>query len=230
MGEDEQEARTRRLNTCVSLELDLTAAEAGQPERLLPRRYRDIELGKTYPLPSRISELRKLVIIPVPPFRKDAGSEYMRRAAARYKELLSRKQSALLDIGARAEQARLAQKSFDKSLESMQAEAKSAVDGVRTEINRAIASLSDLFRLGREGLEGQMKAHLANEPWKGEVIDADAFRQCFRMVSQTVKALGVPTEQSDKAKEAIIEEAAKALQETREALAMSPNAIPETKH
>jgi hypothetical protein len=197
---------------------------------LLPLGYRNSEDAKAYPLPSKREELRKIVVIPYKPSAADGGAVYIRRATEAYKKKVVAGQSAALDIGRRASQIQSIKHNFDTDIKRMRTEAAQSVNEVKIEVGKAIASLSDLFRLGREGLEGQMKAHLAGSEWQGERIDASAFRNCFRMVSQTVKGMGLPSDQTDKAKEAIIEEAAAALRDTREALAMAPSPTDETKH
>ena len=202
----------------------------GRTWELLPEGYRTPVHAETYLLPSTRHEMSLLMAIPIPDGRFDPGIKYLQRVRKSFREKALRHQSGLLDVGRRADQAEQATQDFMRTVESMKEEAHRAVAGVREEAARAVASLSDLFRLGREGLEGQMKAHLAGEPWKGEQIDAEAFRSCFRMVSQTVKGMGLPSEQTEKAKEAIIEEAAEALRLTREAIAMAPGPTDETKH
>lgn len=216
--------------TCKTLKLNLDDGLAGRTWLLLPEGYRDQEQGKTYPLPGTRNELQKLAMIPIPLGKMDSGCIYLRRAAEAYRSKVTAMQSAALDIGRKASQTLDMKHNFGTDLRRMKEEAAKAVEGVKIEAGKAIASLSDLFRLGREGLEGQMKAHLAGETWKGEQIDAEAFRNCFRMVSQTVKGMGLPSDQTEKAKEAIIEEAAAALRDTREALAMAPGTDAETKH
>ena len=86
----------------------------------------------------------------------------------------------------------------------------------------SIASLTDLFSLARKGIDGQMRAHLDGKEWMGEKINARAFRECFRMVTQTVKGLGLPSEERTRAKSAIMDEVAEALKDTQETVALAP--------
>jgi hypothetical protein len=67
-----------------------------------------------------------------------------------------------------------------------------------------------------------MEAHLAQEEWQGEKISAKAFRDCYSMVSGTVKALGIPSDQKKFAHEAIVEEVAESLRATQESLELAP--------
>lgn len=215
-------------HTVETLKLNIPEALAGRTWLLLPEGYRGQECGNTYPLPTNLRELQKLLIIPIPAKKMDAGCAYLRRAQAEFKSRLAGKQSALHDLGRKTNKINEKMSNFSADVQKMRDDMRSAVANVHVEANRAIASLSDLFRLGREGLEGQMKAHLRGVSWQGEMIDAAAFRNCFRMVSQTVKAMGLPSDQTDKAKTAIMEEAAEALKQTREALALAPGTTSDT--
>ena len=92
-----------------------------------------------------------------------------------------------------------------------------------------MAGLNDLFALGREGIERQMKAYLAGAEYQGEKIDGEAFRSCFRMVTQAVKGLGLPSDQRDKARDAVMEEVAKSVEATRSAISGETEDV-ETEH
>lgn len=210
--------------TCESLRLDLEAGRQGKTWLILPDGFRDADSGKKYPLPNSIRELDRLLKIPIPAGKRDAGCTYLRRAIKLSAQLLHRKQSAILDVGRRYNKAIETSRRFEEHIKDKKAEAERILDEVRASRDKAIASLSQLFDLGREGLEGQMKAHLAQEEWRGEKISAEDFRQCFRMVSQAVKGLGLPSTERETARSAIMEQAAAALRETQEALAMSPSA------
>ena len=65
---------------------------------------------------------------------------------------------------------------------------------------------------------------------KGEAVNGSAFRQCFRMVTQAVKGLGMPSDQKKPAEQAIVEEVAAALKATRETVALAPGSDEETEH
>jgi hypothetical protein len=197
---------------------------------LLPEGFRDQESGNTYPLPSLRTDIQKLVVIPIPPGQKNSGVLYVKRAIAAFKEKQARRQSAILDVNRRQEQIVHAQENYTQLMKELRAEARAAVETVRAEAAQAAASLKDLFALGRKGLDGQMKAHLAGTEWQGEKIDARAFRECFRMVSQTVKALGIPSDQKESAEKAIMEEAARAIESTRATLSGEEPPDEETRH
>lgn len=198
---------------------------------LLPEGFRDFKSAKTYPLPSTHKELRKLTQIAIPPGVRDSGYVYIKRAESKWKSFASRKLSAALDTAHRAEQIKTKQQKLSNEMNACLNEAREAVNQVKKEAEKQIANLSDLFSLGRQGIEGQMKAHLSGTDWKEERISARDFRECFRMVSQAVHALGVPSEQRDKAREAVLREAAEAAESTKEALALAPGGKdPEVAH
>ena len=219
-----------KLRTVESLRLNVQAALAGQTWLLLPEGFRDQASGAKYPLPSIRLELQKVAIIPTLTARKtDSGCIYIRRCVRALQKKLRASNSAIIDVGRRREAAEHATRDYKKALEAFKAEAHEAVEGVRRQAEQAIASLNDLFSLGRKGIEAQMRAHLDGNEWQGEKIDARAFRECFRMVSQAVKSLGLPSDQRDAAREAVIDEVSAALKATQEAIAMAPGGD-ETKH
>ena len=88
-------------------------------------------------------------------------------------------------------------------------------------VDKNIVVEIDLFSLGREGLELQMRAYLDNKEVNGEIIKARAFRECFRIVTAAVKGLGLPSDQKRPATDAIYEEVAAALEATQETVALS---------
>jgi hypothetical protein len=235
MSDDTQEPQTtpkreQPVKTCANLRLDIETAMQGKTWLLLPPGFRDSDSGATYPLPTRRSELQRLIAIPIQPGKLDAGTRYIKRAIAKFKERQQNTQSAMIDLGRRQQQAEAYQDEYHRKLKSLRDEAQKAADEVRAQADKAIASLTDLFSLGRKGLEGQMKAHLDGKPWQGEEIDSDAFRQCFRLVSQAVKGLGLPSTERETAREAIIDEVSAAMKATKEALAMAPGQDDEVKH
>ena len=215
-----------------ALRLNMEVAASGKTWRLLPLGFRTIEAAKTYPLPRTRSELQRLISIVIPPgpHVDDSGALYIKRAMSKWRELESRRVSAVIDVSHRADQVAKASQDFDQQTEAMKAQAQRAVDGVLEEAKLATASLKDLFALGRKGIKGQMQAHIDNEEWQDEKITAHAFRQCFAMVTGAVKGLGMPSDQKSSAKEAIIEEAAEAIRSSREALELAPGTDPEIEH
>ena len=216
------------LRTIASLRLNIEAAIEGRVCELLPEGFRDNDSARTYPLPSARTELQKLVAIPISP-NVNSGNIYLQRALSAFKRKQARRTSAVNDIAFRSQKIAVDSSRLKAQMNELRAEAQSAVDGVKAQAEQAIASLSDLFALGRRGLESQMQAHLSGSQWQGEAISAAAFRDCFRMVTQAVKGLGLPSEQRGKAAEAIMQEVADSLEATREAVAMaSPDC--ETEH
>ncbi len=209
--------------TIKSLRLDTKSADAGKTWLLLPEGYRAQECGATYPLPARRRELHKLIGIYFPPNEKkrDAGCIYLRRAHKKYKTLRQRSVSAVKDAEQRQWQVTKATEHFKEKMKALRSDAKMAIEEVREEAAKQIANLGDLFALGRQGLDGQMKAHLNNEEWQGEKIDAGAFRSCFRMVTQAVKGLGLPSDQRKPASDAVMQELADAIRSTQETLALA---------
>ena len=215
-------ARVKGLFRIADLRLDLDAANAGKTWLLLPEGFRDQECGLLYPLPSGRNELQKLAAIPIPLAKQDCGVIYLRRALKAFNGRQAKRQSATLDIAYKGRQAENVVRKVQVLAKELRAEARAAVEEVKQEAQKAVANLNDLFALGREGIDGQMKAHLAGENWHDEKVDAAAFRECFRMVTQAVKGLGLPSGQRDKAREAVMEEIAKSLEDTREAVALAP--------
>lgn len=185
---------------------------------MLPEGHRDQASGQIYPLPSRLQDLQILSTIFVKSAKIDSGCLYIRRAIAHLREQGKRKQSALLDIGTRVEKVQHAHEKYLQSVKHVKLEIQETLAGVKREAEQAIANLTDLFALGRKGIEGQMKAHLDGTEWHGEPIDAKAFRECFRMVTQAVKGLGLPSDQRDAAERVIVDELADALAATQDAL------------
>lgn len=209
------------------LRLNLEEAQRGRTWLLLPEGFRNHESGKTYPLPCRRHEVQQLANIPIPPHTRgvgvgyDAGVIYLMRAMVKWKELTAKHQSAALDIGRRAHSIEKAQWNYTQEIRVLKQEAKQAVTEVQEKAAEAVASLTDLFALGRKGLEAQMQAHLDGKEWQGETIKASAFRDCFRMVTQAVKGLGLPSDQRKDASQAVMAEAAAALSSTREAVGLA---------
>ena len=212
----------RKSHTIKSLRLDVEAAREGRTWLLLPEGFRDQEAGYSYPMLSRRDELQELASVYVPTAKLDSGCIYLRRAMGRLKKKERLIQSAHLDAAARYNQVRKAQSDLKKVMSEVKADAREEVEKVRKEATIAIASLSQLFDLGRDGIEKQMKAHLENQKFNGEKIDARAFRECFRMVTQAVKGLGLPSDQRASAEDAVNSEVAAAVRATQEALAMAP--------
>ena len=218
-------------HTIESLRLDVPAAMEGKTWILLPEGFRSRECGKTYPLPTRIEQLQKIVAIPIAGSNLDSGDIYIQRAIDNLRARLKRRHSQLLDLNLRSTKIDEAHHNFRRDIKLIRERAHAEVERIKLETDKAVASLKDLFALGRQGLEGQMKAHLEDGEWQGEKISAHAFRECFRLVSQAVKGLGIPSDQKTKAREAVLEEAAAALKDTQEALSMAPGSQgPEMEH
>lgn len=210
------------------LRLNLEEATAGRTWLLLPEGFRSSECGSTYPLPCRRLEVQQLAGICIPAHKKDAGTVYLRRAVKKWKELQKRAQSAVLDVGRRSRSIEKAQWRYTQDIKGMKRDAEQAVAEVQVKAAESIASLTDLFSLGRKGIAGMMQAHLDGTEWQGERIKAIAFRDCFRMVTQAVKGLGLPSDQRDKATKAVMAEAAAALKDTREVVDLAADDESET--
>jgi hypothetical protein len=219
-----------RSYTIASLRLDVEAAREGRTWLLLPEGFRDQAAGHEYPLPGRRDELQILSSVYFPSEKTDAGCIYLRRVVAKLKRKDRNRQSAVLDYEAKANQIRKNTSILKKTIHEAAQEAKQVVEEVRKEAALAIASLNDLFELGRKGIEAQMKAHLEHKELHGEEIDARAFRECFRMVTQAVKGLGLPSDQRRSAEEAVQKEVAESLRATQEALELAPGQGNEVEH
>jgi hypothetical protein len=204
---------------------------SGKTWLLLPDGFRDQDSGRSYPLPSIRGELLKLIPIVVPPGKTDSGCLYLQRVMEEFKKRQGRKQSAALDL-ARAETKVAAMKTNTfRRLTKMEAQAREALESVKQQAQEAIASLNDLFSLGRRGIEGQMRSHLGGNEWQGEKISARDFRECFRMVTQAVKGLGLPSEQRAEAEDAIIDQVAESIKAIQDASSLDPStADEETEH
>lgn len=203
-----------------SLQLNVEEAKKGRSWLLLPPVAR--ASGDKYPLPSSIAELQELSTITIPAHKQDAGCVYLRRVAVAYKKRIWKRSSAVVDVNRQQNKAAEMNENFQACLRNLKAEARQAVAKVVEETETAIASLNDLFALGRKGIDGQMRAHLDGKKWQGEKISASAFRNCFRMVTQAVKGLGLPSGERAKAAEAVHAELAASLRATQEAVAMAP--------
>lgn len=213
-----------------SLRLDIKKATEGHIAALLPAGFRSQECGKTYPLPTTMADLQKLSAILVSPNKKDAGSIYIRRAMKEWKTMNATSQSAIYDLSSRKEMIRRESEDFEAQMKNYQESAKRSLEGVQKEVDQASANLQDLFAMGRKGLKDQMEAHLAGKEWQGEKITAKAFRECYSMVSGTVKALGIPSDQKNAAQKAIFEEIAEAIKKSREVLNLGPGNDSDTEH
>lgn len=233
MGEEEKSRY--RSHTIASLRLDLEATKDGRIWNLLPEPFRLPEAARHYPLPSHFNELDHIIktVIPPPPGGRgvvDPGKIYYDRVYKKWKDRAKYRVSAAINIGGQEERIKAKAAVVTSRMENYQQDARQILGKFREEARAAIATLNDLFSLGREGLEGQMRAHLSGEEWKGEAISASAFRECFRMVTQAVKGLGMPSDQARPARDAIMEQAAASMRATQEAVAMAPSAKEETEH
>lgn len=225
-------------HTVESLRLNIAEATAGRTWLLLPEGFRDQSNGETYPLPTKRTELYKLIVISIPRRKADSGCVYLRRARRTYQSHKGRifaspgLDESTIDIERRGMRVEQAETRLRQHMIRAKAEAEKAVQEVREKAQQAVASLSDLFSLGRKGIEGQMQAHLSGQKWMSEDISAKDFRDCFRMVLQGVKGLGLPSEQRAAATDAVMQEIADSLKDTQESVALqaSETDATETKH
>lgn len=218
--------KPRQSHTIASLRLDLAAAKCGQSGRILPEGFRALDCGRTYPLPTRFGELQALAAIPIPR-GADSGTRYLRRALAAYRRKLQMRQSASLRIESQVDKVENKRATFRDEVNRYRDEIRIAVDGVKKQAEEAAASMTSLFELGRKCIDGQLRAHLSGETWQDEKITAAAARDCFRMVTQTVGRLGLPSEERETSRQAIIDQAAAALDATRDAIALAPGSDPD---
>ncbi len=206
-----------------SLRLDMASAEQGKTWLLLPHGFRDRECAITYPLPTQRPDLQRISIIPLKRSAWDCGSVYIRRAMREFKRRPNTYNRAAKATDAHVERLETMHREYQSRLDNLRTESRKAVDEVKEEAKQAIASLMDLFALGRKGIAGQMQAHLDGKEWQGEKIDAGAFRQCFRMVTQAVDGLGLPTEQRASASNAIMQQVAESIQSTQDTVSVVQN-------
>ena len=219
------------IRTIKSLRLDLESARNGEQWKLLPPGFRDQPNGNTYPLPTGKEEVQIIASIYIPPHSRSCGATYVRRAIAEWKGRAQKRQSAIYDIALREQKIKRMQDNFALKASEQRARVRKEVERVKQEADLAIASLTDLFALGRRGIDAQMQAHLEGKEWQGETITARAFRECFRMVTQAVGNLRLPTGQRKQAEAVIMDEVAAALKDTQETVALAPGQTPgETEH
>lgn len=219
---DDNQPTKPAQRTISNLRLNLQEAINGRSWLLLPEGFRDQESGQKYPLPTKTEELQKLVILPIKPGKKDSGTLYLKRAQREYRRRLAGKHARIAEASYEGDRLAKMRQHLHDQIVGIRKEARDAVDGIKEEAEKAVASMHELFALGRKGIDGQMRAHLEGSRWKGEGIDAKAFRECFRLVTQTVKGLGLPErDEAKKAREAILEEAEASIRSVQEAVALS---------
>jgi hypothetical protein len=203
----------------------------------MPEACRNVEHAKAYPLPTKMVDLQRLVAIPVPDMNSGPANDgdsatkiYLERASLNLRVRRRRRDSAYLDLTRRQQSITEMQSRVKAQMNVLKEEAKQAVEGVKAQAQEAIASLNDLFALGRQCIDGQMRAHLNGAEWKGEYINASAARACFRMVSMAVKGLGLPSEQRQTATRAVMDQIAESIKATQDALTSGPGDEDETAH
>jgi hypothetical protein len=214
----------RGWKTIANLRLDIDAARAGKTWHLLPEGFRDQTAAANYPLPSRREDLQTLAGVVVNHHGRDGGVIYLRRAFAMWRKKQAAAPAVLANADRLNDAIRQKNVTYAKALNAMRTEAEQAVERVKQRADEAIASLTDLFALGRKGIEGQMRAHLDGVEWQGEPVNGRAFRECFRMVTQAVKGLGLPSDQRQEATKTIMEEIAASLNDTQATVALAPGA------
>lgn len=207
--------------TIQSLRLNLERARAGYVWELMPEGYRQANCGKGYPLPTGMEDLRTIANIKLGRSQRNAAAYYIRRARQAVLDAIDSNTDPM-EMEERTHEVAMAHGRFEQKVKSARQEISRAVAEVKRTAEEASSSMNDLFELGRRGMKAQMEAHLANTEWNGEKIDARAFRECFRMVSQTVKGLGLPSQERDRATEAILDEYAASMKARDAALAMAP--------
>ena len=214
-------------HTIANLRLDIESAMQGKTWLLLPEGFRETPNGSTYPLPYSREELKILTLIPTYGRKQDTGATYIRRAVKEFKIKSKHRVLQVMNQTNNVENARAA---LYTSVQSMKMETRKAIAEVHDEARKAVASLSQLFEIGREGIEGQMKAHLEGTQWHGETISAKDFRECFRTVLHGIKGLGLPSEQRASATDAVMQEIAESIKATHEVVALASGNNDETEH
>lgn len=209
--------------TIVSLRLGYEDAMNGKVWALLPPGFRYTAAAEAYPVPNKFSDLMKLTAIPIAARLHSPGAVYLKRCRQACKDMSARRQSATLDLSNRRANAKTAYDNYRHDMLELRSKMQAERNKVVLAAEECIASLNDLFKLGRKGLDGMMRAHLENGEWQGEAINASAFRDCFKMVSAAVKGLGAATgDDKGSAREAVLEEVAASLEDTQAALSLAP--------
>lgn len=218
--------RRRVTVTCEALGLDVERAKVEGAQVLLPEAARNRKAVREFPLPYSKHELARLMEVPVPTDATSPEGMLIRRIQKRWYDRVTSKEPG---------KARLSTARSERSIEVAKAHAKTHIDETLAEIatsakmvhavaEKVTGSLTDLYDLCRQSLEGQLRAHLTDGEWHGERIDAQAARECFRLVTQAVKGFGLPREADKRAAGKIsMEETAAAIRETQEALSLAPN-------
>lgn len=125
-------ASKRPIHTPESLRLDIAAAEAGKTWMFLPQDIRDTDRGwSEYPLPTNISDLRRVAEIHLGTYASNTGARYIRRCRRALKErTMGISIQDLDDKIAKAEERA-------KSLASVATHAKEDIREIRTEVRQA---------------------------------------------------------------------------------------------
>ena len=215
-----------RGHTIKSLRLDLKEVEQGRPWNLLPIGFHGVGVGKSYPLPSSLQELEKLAYLPAFPGKLNSGSVYLRRAKNEYKRRLTRKSSLANEVSSHAEKVKRVQENFIAKSEFLRGQMHEARDSVRIEAEKIkaemAASVSDLYETAKGELGKQLEAAKLGNDYHGEKITAKAVRECYRLILQTVKGLGLPSTDDDEARDTVEKELADAIRGIQETVSIAP--------
>jgi hypothetical protein len=220
----------RPRHTCESLGLNPAAGYAGNLDEVLPEGKRTLQGALDLPVPTSRAELMVLCKIQIPPDAAGPGAAYLKRVHEKWGRSTTVERKAARHRSPRRAYApksliRHTLREIKRTMEEVQVSADIA--------HQEAASITRLFDLCRQAIEGQLAAHLEGKTWKGEPISARAARECFRLVAQSVSGLKLPSDQRRSATESTMNEIARAIEETKDALtpiAPPPPSDPETTH
>lgn len=214
-------------HTIKSLRLDINEAKQGRAWNILPDGFRGKGVGHSYPLPSSTVELERISYMPLIAGKRDSGTVYIRRIKTEYKRRIARKASLANDVSCRTEKVKRVQENFIAKSAFLCGQMHEARDSVRIEAEKIkaemAASVSDLYETAKGELGKQLEAAKEGNTYHGEKITAKAVRECYRLILQTVKGLGLPSVDEDGARETIDKELADAIRGIQENIVVIPD-------
>lgn len=199
-------SRKSAARTIASLNIDIQAGMDGRGFFLLPPEARSQSKAEKYPLPSSVSDLYKLAVLPLHLNARNCYATYVRRAKKAYQMHCRRRDPDRLETASgRADQML---ERIEKTTASVSEEASKA----RAAIVLAAATLTDLYGLIRTGDYMILKAFVEGTEVHGERITADTFNTTQgRILTHITRLGGIAEEDKKEAEGAVFEQAAESL-------------------
>ena len=186
-------------------------AQKGRPWLLMPP---NVDARK-YPLPSSVDELLRVGLLPAKHGGDNAGSVYIRRCQRAYKAKVRNRIAPNLLTEAARDKARKATFAHKEDLKAQKAEAEALMEGLRTTVATATASLTSLYDLVKKGDEMILKGFVSNSEVNGQKVDIASFQRTSAGVKAHVAKIGMPTDDESKAEDAIFADYEAAIEATR---------------